>query len=134
MSVDTLNVTMVTEISRSSGVYRVTLRAVPMGRDWTVVITGGDIPHLGAVALAVARPSLKDPSRGSATVSVLALCGHKEDELARSAAEAIASALKVNATVTCGIHTDDLSVDDIGVFVRLVQETVSEFVNRFCTI
>jgi len=121
----------VTVISRSSGPHRITLHAVPMGRDWNVTVTGGERPHLGAVALAVARPSLRDPERPSATVSVLALCGHKEDSLARSAAETIASALGTNAAVSCGIHTDCLSDDDIGVFVRLVQEAVAGFVDSF---
>lgn len=119
-----------TEISRSSGRHRITLRAIRMGNDWNVAITGGDSPHLGATALAVARPSLNDPSRFSATVSVLALSGHKEDEVARAAAESIASGLAVNAVVSCGIHSDGLTGEDIRVFIRLVDETVNEFIAR----
>jgi len=117
-----------TEITRSSGQHRITLRAFRMGNDWNVAITGGDRPHLGTTALAVARPSLKDPSRSGATVSVLALSGHKEDELARAAAESIASGLAVNAVVSCGIHSDGLTDGDIRVFIRLVDETVNEFI------
>ncbi|MGI5943005.1 MAG: hypothetical protein ACOX86_12315, partial [Pelotomaculaceae bacterium] len=51
------------EIHKESAGLHVLLQAVNMGRDWNVVITGGEIPHLGSVALGVPRPSLQDPER-----------------------------------------------------------------------
>ncbi len=56
------------EIHKESGGLHVLLQAVSMGRDWNVVITGGERPHLGCIALGVPRPSLQDPERTSATV------------------------------------------------------------------
>ena len=47
------------------------LQALAMGKDWNVVITGGEIPHLGAVALGIPRPSLRDPAVTNATMSVM---------------------------------------------------------------
>jgi len=29
------------------------LQATAMGKDWNVVITGGEIPHLGSIALGI---------------------------------------------------------------------------------
>jgi hypothetical protein len=83
------------------------------GRDLMVLVTGGDAPHLGAVAMAEPRPSLADPSRTSATVSVFCYPGHKEDELARELAQALAAALGVKVVVAAGMHWDGLTAADI---------------------
>ncbi len=115
---------MLPEWSETYG--RIALRALttPMGKDLCVVITGGDRPHLGAVALAQPRPSLRDPARVSASTSVLTLLGHKEDLLARSVAERLASALNTNVVVCCGIHVDGITADEL--------KAVEEAVDRFC--
>ena len=78
----------------------------------------GGIPHVGATALAVPRPSLKDPARISATSSVLTVTGHKDDELARRLAESLAAGLNRVVTVTAGVHAGpegvyDLSMEDL---------------------
>lgn len=83
------------------------------GRDLMVMVTGGDAPHLGAVAMAEPRPSLADPARTSATVSVFCYPGHKEDELARELAHALAAALGVKVVVAAGMHWDGLGPADI---------------------
>lgn len=84
-----------------------------IGPDILVAIWGGEKPHIGAVALAQPRPSLRDPSVTSATASVLCRLGHKEDELAKQAAEKLAAALNTSVVVTAGIHWDNLDHADI---------------------
>ncbi len=116
------------EVQKKSDGLNVILQAAAMGRDWSVVITGGEIPHLGAVALGVPRPSLKDPGRISATVSVLTLTGHKEDEIARPAALFLASSLKAPVVVSCGIHNDRIEPGAIRRFAELVQEGLNDLV------
>ena len=80
------------------------LCCVRMGEDICLVLSGGETEHIGAVAVAQPRPSLADPARTSATASVIALPGHKEDMLARELALKVAGALNVAACVVCGIH------------------------------
>ncbi|MDR2695221.1 MAG: hypothetical protein LBC79_02425, partial [Deltaproteobacteria bacterium] len=80
------------------------LRCVRMGEDLCLVLSGGELEHIGAVAVAQPRPSLDDPARTSATASVIALPGHKEDMLARELALQAAAALNVSVCVACGIH------------------------------
>ncbi len=116
------------EIHKESNGLHVLLQAVNMGRDWNVVITGGEIPHLGSVALGVPRPSLQDPERTSATVSVLTLTGHKEDEIARPAAHFLASRLKAPVVVSCGIHNDQIKPGAIRRFGEMVQEGLNDLV------
>ena len=84
-----------------------------IGDDILVAIWGGEKPHIGAVAAAQPRPSLKDPNVMSSSASVICYSGHKEDELAKTAAESLAAALNTNVVVTAGIHWDDLSQEDI---------------------
>lgn len=83
------------------------------GKDLVVVIEGGTRYHVGAIALAIPRPSLADPKQVSASASVLCVTGHKEDELARNAALQIATALNCTVTVIAGIHIDDAKPQDL---------------------
>ena len=95
------------EFDLSAGVRRI-------GDDILIAIWGGTRPHIGAVAAAQSRPSLNDPDVTSATASVICYLGHKEDELAKMAAETVAAALRTNVVVTAGIHWDNLSENGIG--------------------
>lgn len=92
-----------------TGVYDLRAEAVWIGSDLLVWIQGGEAPHIGAVAMAQPRPSLADPAKVSATTSVFAYVGHKEDPLAQQAAQALASALNTKVVVTAGAHWDNLS-------------------------
>jgi hypothetical protein len=76
-------------------------------------LLGGDRPHIGAVAIGVPRPSLARSARRSATTSVMALLGHKEDDLARSAATHLARRLGVPTVVTAGMHLHGARPEDI---------------------
>ena len=98
--------------------------AVAMGNDLCVVIAGGELPHLGAVAVAQARPSLQDKTKLSATTSVITLLGHKEDVVASRVAHALAARLNKNVVVCCGIHVDDIRPDEL--------EFVDKVVRQYC--
>lgn len=93
--------------------YTVEGAATRIGEDLLVWLWGGDRPHIGAVAAAHPRPSLADPSRRSATASVLVFSGHREDEIAKRTAELLAAALGVNVVVTAGLHWDAITPEGI---------------------
>lgn len=95
------------------GRLRLELTCIPMGDDLLVALAGGTRPHIGAVALAQARPSLGDPAARSATASVLALLGHKEDELARRLSLALSARTGASVAVACGIHLDAASPGEL---------------------
>lgn len=100
--------------SWGEGSYKIEASAQVCGNDLVVVIAGGTSHHIGAVALAVPRPSLSEPGRISASASVLCVTGHKEDELARSISLQLASALNCVVTVVAGIHIEEATGTDIG--------------------
>jgi hypothetical protein len=100
-------------LKTDTGAFDLTASARRIGPDLLVAIWGGEKPHIGAVAAAQPRPSLKDPAVTSATASVICFVGHKEDDLAKRAAEALAAAIGGRAVVTAGIHWDNLSEEGI---------------------
>lgn len=113
--------------------YVVEAEAVRIGPDLLVAIWGGERPHIGAVAAAQPRPSLADSNRISATASVLTYVGHKEDDVAKRTAEAIAARFNTNAVVTAGIHWDKLTPDGIQIIqdrCREITEALVDAIDR----
>jgi gallate decarboxylase subunit D len=88
-----------------------------IGEDLLISVTGGTHHHIGAIALGVPRPSLKLDGTGSATVSILALTGHKDDEVARRLAHEIAARLQRTTIVVAGLHIDNATPEQIKSFV-----------------
>ena len=107
---------------------RLTLTAQPMGRDWNVTVTGGEVPHLGAAALG-APYRHPDGSIGS-SASVLVLPSHKEDGLVKQAAERLAKRLDCAVLVSGGIHIDGIAPAQIRGFLALAEEAVDELGER----
>lgn len=105
-------------------VYNLEAFVKEIGQDLLVAIWGGDRHHIGAVAAAQPRPSLKDHRVRSATASVFCYVGHKDDIVAKEAAEKISSVLNTNVTVTAGIHWED--IDEAG--MRDVMENSRQLV------
>jgi hypothetical protein len=85
-------------LETDTGAFDLTASARRIGPDLLVAIWGGEKPHIGAVAAAQPRPSLKDPAVTSATASVICF---------------VAAAIGGRAVVTAGIHWDNLSEEGI---------------------
>ncbi len=98
-----------------------------IGQDILVSIWGGTHPHIGAVGMAVPRPSLKDPKKVSATSSNFTFAGHKEDLLSKKISEKIASKLKTNVVVAAGMHWDKLPLNKIETIEELT-ETLTDLI------
>lgn len=99
-------------VTTESGV-RLTLRAIQAGTDLVMVLTGGDKPHAGAVAVAIPRPCLADPQATSATTSIIALTGHKDDELAKPLAAEAARCLGRVVVAVAGVHVENATACQI---------------------
>lgn len=93
--------------------HRVEAVIIFCGPDITVCCGGGEAHHIGAVALAVPRPSLADNSLPSASASVLCVTGHKEDELVRASALELATLFGCRVNVTGGLHINGATAEDI---------------------
>lgn len=89
-----------------------------------VNLLGGSRPHIGAVAVATPRRSLARAGRRSATTSVLALPGHKDDELVRFMATELARGLGMTVVVTAGVHLARARPSDIAAVLRNARDAV----------
>lgn len=116
-------------VSLSAGRITVEATVVRAGGDLCIVLTGGDRPHIGTVTLSVARPSLADSARTSATTSVLNLTGHKDGEAAQYLSQRLAAALGATVVVTGGIHVDDIRPDEIKTVLHLVDRLTTALVD-----
>ena len=106
------------------------MKAFSLGNDLCVIITGGDQPHIGCVTLSVPRPSLANSEVTSATTSVLNLLGHKDDEVARYVSHLLSSKLNKNVVVTCGIHVDNITAEEIGITLELLEGLATRLIKQ----
>ena len=89
--------------------YKVSAEVRLIGADLLVVITGGDKPHIGSVAVAMPRPSLQNRRVISATSSVYNMPGHKDQVIAQRVSEVLSSKLNCTVAVMAGFHSDGIS-------------------------
>lgn len=107
--------------------YTIEALCQQMGEDYLVSIWGGD-PHIGAMAMAHPRASLKDPAKRSATASVFCYVGHKEDQLVKDVSERMASALDAKVAVAAGLHWDNLKSEGVMTVTRNVDLLVEKII------
>ncbi|MCL4459135.1 MAG: hypothetical protein M1577_04400 [Chloroflexi bacterium] len=108
--------------SVGEGRLQVRATAIRTANGLIVHILGGEHPHIGAVALAIPRPSLADPARMSATASVLTVIGHKEDEIVKPISESLAARLNQVVVVVAGLHVERASASEIQTLIHHSKE------------
>jgi hypothetical protein len=118
------------DLSSEGERYQIHATAMLIGDDLLVAIWGGTKPHVGAVAVALPRPSLTDPQITSSTSSVFTLLGHKEDEVVKMVSERLSARLEKNVVVTAGIHWDNLTKGAIEEIVRNCRKLADEIQAR----
>jgi len=121
------------ELSTSGGKYPIHSLSILLGEDLLTCLWGGTKPHIGAMALALPRLSIADPSTTSSTASVLTMLGHKEDGLVKAVAEHLSARLNKNVVVTAGIHWEHLNetaIREIEDNCALLADMIGDLVER----
>ena len=116
--------------SVKEGPFLLQAMVILVGDDLLVSIWGGTHPHIGAVSLALPRPSLKDKKKTSATSSVLTVLGHKEDQTVKAVSETLSAVFKKNTVVTAGIHWDHLKAEEIKVVMGLTEKLTQKIIDK----
>ncbi|HUJ69073.1 MAG TPA: hypothetical protein VLW86_06095 [Syntrophorhabdales bacterium] len=119
-------------LSEKRGDFEVFAQAQWMGEDLLVELWGG-VAHIGAVAAAQPRPSLRDSQVTSATSSVFTFLGHKEDAPAKALSEALSSRLKKKVVVVAGIHWDNARPEDLQQIMGACEALTEALVERLKT-
>lgn len=95
-----------------------------------IVVTGGEKPHVGAVAIGVPRKSLRDPRVISSDVSVFARTGHRDDVIARDTAGKAAAKLNEFVVVIAGVHVDTATQKEIEMLVSNAKRAVDNILKK----
>ena len=117
-------------VSAGAGKYRVDGIVIVTRGGLVVCILGGERPHVGAIALAIPRQSLRDQKELSVTSSVLTLIGHKDDEIARPISEAIAKELNQTTVVIAGLHINKASDQDINKLIANSRQVSNKLITK----
>jgi hypothetical protein len=118
-----------TIISDSSKGYSLQGTVITLDSNDVVVVVGGGRDHIGALSLALPRPSLDNSESISATTSVLTMPAHKDDEPAKYVGEKIAAATNRNVAVIAGIHYDNLAFSDLEILRELWISLTGKIIN-----
>ncbi len=115
-------------LKKSTSRFTLEINVIRMGADLCVTLSGGDISHIGAVALAIPHPGLRDTKLTDASVSLLTVTGHKEDELARNIAQRLSKEFACTVSVSCGIHLENASKQDISSILDTSKQLLEEMI------
>ena len=92
-------------IEAGEGDYQISAHVQYIGNDLHVVITGGEQPHVGAVAVG----TLNDDEEDGVNVGLITVPGHKEDVVVEKAARRLARQLGITVLVAAGMHWDEIN-------------------------
>lgn len=92
-----------------------------VGQDYSVILQGGEKPHIGCTVLSVPRPSLTGDGSISATSSVLNMTGHKDEVLCRYLAEVLCRKKRAVTVCSGGFHMDGITKEQIEEVKRAVR-------------
>jgi hypothetical protein len=108
------------QIDRKKNRIRLRLKAIPMGRDLCVIISGGDAPHLGAVTVCADK---KEPVTE-------AFASHKDHVVTELAARILRREYDGNFAVCCGIHLDQIEKQEIEDILEMSEQMVRALCRR----
>ncbi len=93
--------------------HGVRCEALRCGGDWTVAVTGGEVPHVGAVTLA----EYTDET-GAVLLETHVFAGHRDDTVSIAWAEELSRVLRCRVCVSAGLHVDRASAEDIAALLE----------------
>ena len=117
-------------IEISKGRFKIHGLVQEVGQDILVSIWGGTPPHIGALGIAIPRPSLKNEEKWSATSSNFTFVGHKEDTLVKKISERLAARLRRNVVVTAGLHWEGTTSKEIKIIQNLTQKISDQILKK----
>lgn len=103
--------------------YPLSLLAIPAGRDLSVTISGGCSPHVGSVSVGYI-------TSGNPAVKTILLPEHRDDVISDSFALALSKATGGTVCVSCGIHYDRPSGQDINDIVECAETLLRKLIHR----
>lgn len=91
-------------IDAGVGTYIISAHGQYIGNDLHVVMTGGEQPHVGAVAVG----TISAEEESGVHVALITVPGHKEDVVVEKSARRLARQLGITVLVAAGMHWDGI--------------------------
>ena len=110
---------------RTSGRLALKLDARRLGNDLLIVITGGKV-HIGAVGAGTSYNNM-------ASSSVITMPGHRDDRIAKDAAERISRKTGSNCVVVAGVHYDHITDQEIKELLIMSSSLIEELEGALST-
>jgi gallate decarboxylase subunit D len=107
------------------GRCRLCLTLYDTGSGMQGLLTGGEKPHVGGVALAVPRPSLTGKG-WSSDLYLTPVPNHKDIDLAGPLADQLARIVRQPVTITAGVHSNALTHEEL----RMINENFKSLIER----
>jgi hypothetical protein len=106
------------------GKFKVSLQAITSGDDLTVIIGGGEKPHIGSVV--IASPN----TTNNVKYTIWTEEGHKDNIVAEEVATELIKKFDFNKNVVviAGLHIDNATKDDINRLVKNSNDLVSKLI------
>lgn len=96
------------------------ISATDTGRGVNVLIAGGESAHIGAIS--IARP-------GAETITEV-FPTHKDGVISKKWADAICAKVNESVVVSCGIHYDNINIEQINQIVSATDCALSQVLDR----
>jgi len=122
---------MVLELKIGRGKSQIQVEVHPYPDGLSILLYGGDKPHIGAVALSIPRQSLKNKKSISCSTSILTITGHKDDLIAKEMAEVISKNINKTVVVIAGVHIEEASERDIEKVKRNCRKASKKLIGLF---
>lgn len=103
--------------------YPITVTATPAGQDWVVSVLGGCAPHAGSVSLA-------EYTDGTVVLRSLLREAHKDQIVGDRFARELAQQLQCTVSVTCGIHFDNATPEQLKEIVACTDGLLSRLLAK----
>ncbi len=108
------------KLNRKNGRIDINLIAIEIGKDLCIILTGGE-EHIGSITVGTAANKSKN----------IIIEGHKEHVLTRKIGEILTQQnYWGNFVICCGIHFDDITIDEIEDVMSLSCDMIEEMITK----
>lgn len=117
-------------ITYGEGRYEILLRVQATADGLSSLLTGGEKPHVGGMAMSVPRAG-QSGGKILCDTWITPRPGHRDAELAARVSELICSATNQTTAVVCGIHIGNAQKSEISLLVENSLAAARLFVNKY---
>lgn len=108
--------------------YHINRTIIPMGKDHVILVSGGQA-HIGTQVCAI--PYFNN-DQWHVTLHIWNQIAHRDDEVAKRYASALALHTHHTAICICGIHYDDIQKDEIKEILTWCDQDIEQMKKEVC--